>query len=319
MKRTKSHEISSVSGAFVEKFFSKWVVNPLYNDYALDYKVDIVEDNNVSNIEFYIQLKGTDAIKVINNTTVFDIKTRYLKYFEQKFIPVLLILYATKSNIGYWLNIQKYVRETLDVEKPKWRDQSYVRVKFPDKNILDDLSTIRDEIINFFYENISNLSKNLPKYSKEKTILEAKKQIARIFVMGKSYYIPVFVYIKDFQLDKPILFLIDTGANITTISTGDLPEQYSKIIGSRKMISSKVAGIGGVQTVYSIKNANLYFLTENSVWFLGKKLSQLDILPCPKNGDHTIYIPSLLGQDVLGDKCALHIEKDKTYLEFDLS
>lgn len=318
MKRPRSHEISSISEGYLQNTFAKWVLNPLYKDYALDYMVTIVENRIVSNFDFYIQLKSTDSIKIIENFIDFDIKTKFLKFYNQKPIPVLIILYDTNSERGYWLNIQKYIREILDVKKPKWKTQKYIRLKIPKTNTLNDLTSVKEEIVSYFHESITYFSKKLPKYSKQKIVQEPLKHKVPLIKTHNRCYLPIIVNSKEINIKIPILFQIDTGADTTVISASDLPSQFIEAINFSKMESLKYVGIGGVLEIYTFKDVDLYFLNDLDEWFLGKKLAHIGIIPIKYNSDFTIHLPSLLGQDIIGNYCSLSLGIKEQYLEFDI-
>ena len=63
MKRVRSHIIETLSDKFLENFFVNWVCNKLYNDYGLDYNIIINEDEDTTEINFFVQNKVTDSIK----------------------------------------------------------------------------------------------------------------------------------------------------------------------------------------------------------------------------------------------------------------
>lgn len=154
IKRPRTHQIETLSDTFLEKFFSKWVCNKYNPDYGLDYKITIVKDENITEFFFFVQNKGTDVIDVKKNYVNFDFEVKYLCYYLKLPTPVILIRYDAQSDCAYWLNIQKYCKNILDVESPSWRNQITKRVKIPVENRLNDINIIRNDIIQSTKENI---------------------------------------------------------------------------------------------------------------------------------------------------------------------
>ena len=162
MKRVRSHKIEDLSDGFLRDFFVDWVCNKLHRDYALDFVVVITEGESITEINFFVQNKGTDSLKVSGNYVNLDIEPRYLIYYSSFIQPVLIIHYDAKNDCAYWINAQKYVKNVLDVKKPKWRNnKTSIRIKIPLANKLMDIEVIKNEIINSLAENIGNATNKL--------------------------------------------------------------------------------------------------------------------------------------------------------------
>ncbi len=157
MKRVRSHIIEKKSDLFLEDFFVNWVCNKLHNDYGLDYNIIITEDEVTTELNFFVQNKGTDFINISGDYVIYDIDPKYLIYYSNFIQPVLIFQYDTQNNCAYWINTQKYVRNILDLEKPDWRNnKTSIRIKIPSNNKLTTVDIIKSEIINSFNENIGN-------------------------------------------------------------------------------------------------------------------------------------------------------------------
>ncbi len=153
MKRVRSHKIESLSDAFLETFFVDWICNKLDNDYGLDYNIIITENEVSTELNFFVQNKGTDSINISENYVKYSIETKYLDYYSNFIQPILINRYDAQNNCGYWINIQKYIREILDKEKPNWRDQETVTINIPITNQFTDITIIKNEIITSLKEN----------------------------------------------------------------------------------------------------------------------------------------------------------------------
>lgn len=162
MKRIRSHKIEDLSDDFLRDFFVDWVCNKLYKDYALDFNVVITEGEFTTEINFFVQNKGTESINISGDYVNLDIEPRYLIYYSRFIQPVLIIHYDAQNDCAYWINAQKYVRNVLDVKKPKWRNnKTSIRIKIPLANKLTDIEIIKKEIINSLNENIGNATNKL--------------------------------------------------------------------------------------------------------------------------------------------------------------
>lgn len=124
----------------------------------------------------------------------------------------------------------------------------------------------------------------------------------RLVKDGTRLYVPVGI-VSD-ELGKKVLtasFLLDTGADITTVSALDALENgvdFSKL--ERKKVPT--FGIGGEQGCeYRIKNVTMRFPLENG-GFAYAPIKEIDIVRPDEDAgkDSSIFrIPSLMGTDVL--------------------
>ncbi len=127
----------------------------MHNDYGLNYNIVITEDEVTTEVNFFVQNKGTDSIDISGDFINYDIEPRYLIYYSGFIQPVLIFRYDAQNNCAYWINAQKYVRDVLDVEKPKWKEnKTSIRIKIPIINRLTDINIIKDEIKALLKENM---------------------------------------------------------------------------------------------------------------------------------------------------------------------
>lgn len=113
----------------------------------------------------------------------------------------------------------------------------------------------------------------------------------------------------------PILFLVDTGASITTILAGD-----AKRIGInyKKLKKSKLPtiGIGGFTDTYELPDVTLVFEKEKGEGrerFHAERLEKIDVVK--QKEDEKFKLPiSVLGTDVLS-RFKVTYDKDYIYLE----
>lgn len=88
-------------------------------------------------------------------------------------------------------------------------------------------------------------------------------------------FIPIFVLCKELNLSYPILFLIDTGADITTISVSDLKDKVDYTILEK---GNDAVGIGGIQECYILHDVTLLFITDSEK-IIEEKLKTVSFRP----------------------------------------
>lgn len=147
IKRPDNHIKETKSLANVQTVWAEWAVNKLNEDYGVDLEVTIFENNESTNINFPAQLKSTDKIKLKNGLISFSIDTEHLSYFFNHSRPFLFILYDNQNETAYWLIIQDYILDILNVKKPNWRRQKYNTLYFPIENKIEDKNELKKAII----------------------------------------------------------------------------------------------------------------------------------------------------------------------------
>jgi hypothetical protein len=142
LKRPKSHQIDTKAQRILDsKLPSNWVKREKTPDYGVDYEIEVFDDEEPTGIWFTIQLKGTERLKEDVNYVSFPLKTDTIKYYFSKVpLPIFLFITSVKENKIYWLFIQRYVNEVLNIENPNWTKQKNVTIKIPKENIFNDVS-----------------------------------------------------------------------------------------------------------------------------------------------------------------------------------
>lgn len=132
----------------------------------------------------------------------------------------------------------------------------------------------------------------------------------------KGAYIPVIIHPNELSLDFPIPFIIDTGAENTTISSSNIYLHDNEIDFS-KLETRKAIGIDGISECFLLQNATIFFYSNSNNWIIGGKFDNIGVIP-PKYHPITnrlVYIPSMLGLDVIGKEFTLYFGTKQVYLE----
>lgn len=135
--------------AFRNLLPKRWIVRDLEPDVGIDMEVEIVEGEDVTNKVLWLQIKATESKRRNGKTCSYAMKTKHLKHYEASKLPVIVI-YGIKQSAGnfdfYFLFAQKYITEVLSEEKPDWRGQKTITVRFSSKlENVEDLVNVATE------------------------------------------------------------------------------------------------------------------------------------------------------------------------------
>jgi len=128
-------------------------------------------------------------------------------------------------------------------------------------------------------------------------------------------FIPALITCNEFSLLKHVYFLIDTGSAISALSSKDLGGDIDYSSFDKK--SEAAIGVGGSLECYLIHNIKLFLFTVEQNWMELARFDSMCLLP-PSIDLLTktrIYLPSIIGRDILGTKLDLYYLQDKIYLE----
>jgi hypothetical protein len=135
MKRPKEHVLEDKSLLiFSQSIPAEWINRPINPDYALDRSIEVVENGNLTGSVFCAQIKGTMHPKVVDDNISFSLEVKYLEYYLQKDVPVVLVVVDVLQEKCYWLFLQHYIYEFLDVDAPTWASQRTIAIHIPLKN-----------------------------------------------------------------------------------------------------------------------------------------------------------------------------------------
>lgn len=203
IKRTRSHELETLSKAYLLRFFSKWVCNEYNPDYGLDYKITIVENGEVTKDFFFVQNKATDNIDIKENEIYFVLDVKHILSFIEIPIPVLLILYDAQNDCSYWLNLQRYYKEVLINEEKDWSKQKTKTLKIPLKNRLIDLNIIKEMIITSSKELFRSITFGYKWFEGHERVLEFPEEVDKIIKKYESDFIQsnIFASLLNFRKD----------------------------------------------------------------------------------------------------------------------
>jgi len=132
MKRPKEHVIENISSIILRnKLPESWILRDIEPDYGLDKTLEIVEGEVVTGKEILIQLKGTRTPNFHHDYLSFSLNVSNLLYYMERDTPILLIVVDINTEDCYWVFLQKYVFQVLNIEKPNWDKQKTITLRIP--------------------------------------------------------------------------------------------------------------------------------------------------------------------------------------------
>lgn len=108
-------------------------------DNDIDGEIEIFDTNNETTAKFIkVQLKTVDSpesFEIGRDFFSYDASVKFMNFCDVCDIPIILAVYNIRKEEGYFLFVQKYIYETLDIENPKWHNnQENVRLHIPFTN-----------------------------------------------------------------------------------------------------------------------------------------------------------------------------------------
>ena len=160
MKRPRQHVLEDESRQALKNILpSEWIPMDIHPDYGLDMQVTIVNGEEVTSKVFSVQIKATDSASR-GNTISLPIETKNLKYYETYPLPVFILYYIKPVGLFYYLFAQKYIRDSLSKESPRWRNQQTATVTFSPQCIFKSGDQINSVVVDSaLYLTMSQLNK----------------------------------------------------------------------------------------------------------------------------------------------------------------
>lgn len=136
-----------------------------------------------------VQLKAQKEIKIKDSYINFNCPVKLIKFIKDCDIPLILVLYDEKTNIGYWLFMQPYISNYI---KDNDLNQKNKLIKIPIENSLENQEKFKKEMIRISEDGIleillKNKKINLRKCyeiidSEDISIPKKSRKILRIYI-----------------------------------------------------------------------------------------------------------------------------------------
>lgn len=197
-KRHNNHILETASSKFFQSQIpDEWFIDKPDHDYGIDFNVNIVINNQVTGLNFSVQLKSTKISKKKDSASI-TLKHSTLGLFNTRLEPILLVIYVQDEKKAYWYWYNDLVidltssQKTFKISIPKanllssinWTEfTKYVQNIFSIKTLVDAIKSLEyteisnSEILawkNYYsgnYENAAFYFKNLLKDNPKNVIL----------------------------------------------------------------------------------------------------------------------------------------------------
>jgi hypothetical protein len=139
-RRTREHVLADLSANYVEKqaLLCGYTAERVRFDYGIDLVVQTFNGRGeVESSRILFQLKATDRLKLLATADAVSgrIEQADLAHWLEEPLPVVLVLYDGRSDLGYWLYIQRHFANLAGFDRAHCGRQ--VRVPIPRSNVLD--------------------------------------------------------------------------------------------------------------------------------------------------------------------------------------
>ena len=134
-----------------------WEVERLKHDYGEDLFARPFKDGNPTGHDFFIQLKGTNDIEQYRLSDKkwlsYPIELVNLSQWYSFTLPVILIVWDITNRIGYWVQVQPFIRQKLEkdydwLENTSGAKEPKRKIRIPSKQFIkeDNLDTLKPVI-----------------------------------------------------------------------------------------------------------------------------------------------------------------------------
>jgi hypothetical protein len=148
MKRNRPHVIDEEAmRLFRDSLPPEWVACEQRPDYGKDYLVEVTAGEELTGVNFFVQLKGTGRLKerAKGAHVAFELDRDKAAYYADKVRqPVFLFVVDVPRRRGFWVFLQKYLREEL--RGTDWRKLNKVTVRLPTANRMGDTAKLLEAV-----------------------------------------------------------------------------------------------------------------------------------------------------------------------------
>lgn len=143
--RADSHQLEEISKRFFRQSLPRsWTIESPANDYGVDFRVDLFEENKATGLELLVQLKAS-AQPTGEDTESVRLKTATYNHLWNKLQVAMLVKYVESEAEAYWLLFR-------DIPSPS-QDQETFTIQIPKMN---RLSSIEWSNINIYIRSVTD-------------------------------------------------------------------------------------------------------------------------------------------------------------------
>ncbi|MFU1796761.1 DUF4365 domain-containing protein [Paenibacillus azoreducens] len=149
-----------------------WKFRDLSQDNDIDGELEIFDsiderlDKQTSGKFIKVQIKSTKECNIIDGLITFSCPVKFLHFCDVCDTPVLLVLYDYHSKEAYWVWIQHYIYNKLDIDNTNWRNnKESVAIKFSANDVVSNREVTFETRLKDIAHNGTNEISQMRKYA----------------------------------------------------------------------------------------------------------------------------------------------------------
>lgn len=196
-KRHNNHILENESNKFFNNNIPvSWFLDKPDNDYGIDYITNIVTNNEVTGLNFSVQLKSKESDS--NKETVnIQFKTSTLNFYNSRLEPILIIAFVKSDKEAYWIWF-----DDINFSSEYLLNKETTYLKIPKTNKLTEIDW---NLVTKKVQKVFSIKSMIESFSKlDYGSLEKTEILAWKHYFSKEYNDAIF-YFKKVLDNKPIL------------------------------------------------------------------------------------------------------------------
>ncbi len=266
--RTYTHVVDSKAVREVLKQLPiEWVVRSLTErDYGIDLMVELFDidgSDKKGKVKYrstgwtaLLQIKGTEAKQKRSKKGMpIDLDVDFLLYAERFALPfVLLYVYVGDGNPTiHYLWIQRYIKDVLDEDYPKWRTKETKRIHIPKQNVLP--SNLKKLIvICSYYRYLEESAEYIDVYSDLRYYIH-HASVGQLTASEIDDFIKLLV-----RVSRLHTLLQVNHYQVATTTVQNIID-FLKIV-----VTSNIARQQDISQMYRVELHNMEMLSEDNIW-----------------------------------------------------
>lgn len=126
---------------------ASWLPRRQDPDYYVDYNVEVVQDGELTGLQFAIQVKGSRRVNVRKGIIRFRMERKPLQYYRDcARLPVFLVVADVDEKRAYWLFAQQYLREHAGTAQLE--SKNTLTVTLDVRDCFSDISRFKEAVRN---------------------------------------------------------------------------------------------------------------------------------------------------------------------------
>jgi len=140
-----SFQVDKAARSIFESWLpAKWLARKQDPDFHVDYRIEVVEQDEPTGLNFQAQIKGRSMYKRATSRLTEPLKTKHLRYYLRCDEPVFVFLIDPASRKGNWLFVQRYLKE--NASSKELRQKKTLTLQFNPQKSFENVASFQDEL-----------------------------------------------------------------------------------------------------------------------------------------------------------------------------